>query len=102
MGEQLSPILRRLSDNVIGFWCPGCDEAHVIRYGAANTGLGWTWNGSVDRPTLTPSVLAFGHQRCHSFVTDGKIQFLSDCTHSLVNQTVALPPWPQGMETHYE
>lgn len=25
---------------------------------------------------------------CHSFVTDGKIQFLSDCTHDLAGQTV--------------
>jgi hypothetical protein len=31
---------------------------------------------------------------CHSFVTDGKIQFLSDCTHALAGQTVALPDWP--------
>lgn len=28
---------------------------------------------------------------CHSFVTDGKIQFLSDCTHELAGQTVPLP-----------
>ena len=27
---------------------------------------------------------------CHSFVTDGKIQFLSDCTHGLAGQTVEL------------
>lgn len=30
---------------------------------------------------------------CHSFVTDGRIQYLSDCTHSLKNQTVDLPDW---------
>jgi hypothetical protein len=30
---------------------------------------------------------------CHSFVTDGRIQFLSDCTHALAGQTVDLPPW---------
>lgn len=28
---------------------------------------------------------------CHSFVRDGRIQFLSDCTHKLANQTVDLP-----------
>jgi hypothetical protein len=28
---------------------------------------------------------------CHSFVTDGKIQFLGDCTHALAGQTVELP-----------
>ena len=28
---------------------------------------------------------------CHSFITDGKIQFLSDCTHDLAGKTVELP-----------
>lgn len=28
---------------------------------------------------------------CHSFVRDGRIQFLNDCTHSLAGQTVDLP-----------
>lgn len=31
---------------------------------------------------------------CHSFVTDGRIAFLTDCTHSLAGQTVDLPDWP--------
>lgn len=30
---------------------------------------------------------------CHSFVTDGRIQFLGDCTHALAGQTVDLPDW---------
>lgn len=29
---------------------------------------------------------------CHTFVTDGRIQFLNDCTHALAGQTVDLPP----------
>lgn len=33
---------------------------------------------------------------CHSFVTDGRIQFLGDCTHDLAGQTVPLPPFPEG------
>lgn len=33
---------------------------------------------------------------CHSFVTDGRIQFLGDCTHSLAAQTVDLPDWPEA------
>jgi hypothetical protein len=28
---------------------------------------------------------------CHSFVRDGRIEFLSDCTHALAGQTVDLP-----------
>lgn len=33
---------------------------------------------------------------CHSFVTDGRIQFLSDCSHALAGQTVDLPDFPGG------
>lgn len=76
----------------------------------------WGFNGDLDRPTFTPSVLtrwspweppvnadnleafkaAPWPQRqvehvCHSFVTDGRIQFLNDCTHALAGQTVDLP-----------
>lgn len=32
---------------------------------------------------------------CHSYVTDGRIEFLSDCTHPLAGQTVDLPEWLQ-------
>jgi hypothetical protein len=30
---------------------------------------------------------------CHSFITDGRIQFLGDCTHRLAGQTVPIPDW---------
>lgn len=37
------------------------------------------------------------HRRCHSFITDGRIQFLDDCTHALRGQTVDLPEkWEPG------
>jgi hypothetical protein len=29
--------------------------------------------------------------RCHSWVKNGEIQFLSDCDHALAGQTVPLP-----------
>lgn len=57
----------------------------------------WSWNGDTESPTLKPSILTeftWGEEytihRCHSFVNDGKIQFLSDCSHELVGQTVDL------------
>lgn len=31
------------------------------------------------------------HHCCHSFIADGKIQFLADCTHALAGQTVPIP-----------
>jgi hypothetical protein len=32
-------------------------------------------------------------KRCHSFVKDGKIQFMFDSGHALKGQTVDIPDW---------
>lgn len=101
------------------FWCPGCNAGHTVELNGPEI---WQWNGDASSPTFTPSVLASPHQklnaagrelvdagrsteltdehrvmtpRCHSFVTDGKIQFLSDSEHELANQTVPLGPLPE-------
>ena len=51
----------------------------------------WTWNGSTESPTIKPSIRTRGGDfLCHSWVSDGKVQFLGDCTHDLKNQTVDL------------
>jgi len=69
------------------FGCNGCDEWHGIDPSR------WTWNSNLDLPTFSPSVLVrYGDdRRCHSFVRDGQIQYLGDCTHALAGQTVDLP-----------
>lgn len=76
------------------FHCPGCGYSHPFEINAPD-GRGWSWNGSFDRPTFQPSLLcnAGSDYVCHSFVTDGKIQFLSDCWHHLKGQTVEVPDW---------
>ena len=50
----------------------------------------------MDRPTFSPSLLVNKdnpEQRCHSFVTDGNIQYLDDCWHDLKGKQVELPEW---------
>jgi hypothetical protein len=104
----LSKILRNGSDNGLTWWCPGCNQAHQIRHGEG-PGPRWGWNGNAEAPTFTPSVLVrypanpdaaeeFKEWRservCHSFVVEGQMQFLGDCTHALANQTVPIPAWP--------
>ncbi len=76
------------------FHCPGCKYSHPFEIDCEDRG--WTWNGSMDKPTFTPSLLVNQHSpeaRCHSYVTDGKIKFLDDCFHELKGQTVDLPDW---------
>lgn len=81
--------------------CPGCKTTHVVTTSPYPNG--WTFNGDYAKPTLTPSVLVYSHAsldkegrpfytpRCHSFVRDGKIEFLNDCDHALAGKTVDLP-----------
>lgn len=123
---KLSPKLRSMMSGErkgISFFCPGCKEMHSITYDGGGS-PNWNWNGNVDRPTITPSILVTsGHyaphfkpgsdcwctwedkdefpemkcHRCHTFVTDGRIAFLSDCTHELAGQTVDIPDLPSEM-----
>lgn len=68
-------------------YCPGCKYWHLFD-------KRWTFNGDEQNPTFSPSMLVnpdFPERRCHSFVRDGKIQFLNDCYHELKGQTVDLP-----------
>ena len=103
------------------FLCPGCSTSHVLSIAAG----GWGFNGDGDNPTFTPSVLVTGRDFtpsgqaafdawhaagcpaldskkfdsaptvCHSFITNGRIQFLDDCTHGLAGQSVDLPDWSE-------
>lgn len=91
------------------FKCPGCGYSHVVHIdGHGWAGPTWSFNGDGDRPTFTPSVLVTSGRAvdpsfvreegdppevCHSFITDGRIQFLNDCDHALAGQTVDLPDW---------
>lgn len=88
----------------IRFFCPGCKEQHIIPVKPSDKG--WDFNGDLERPTVSPSILVYPHGylkddgsvgqtfRCHTFVRDGQIQFLNDCTHELAGQTVDLPEVP--------
>lgn len=92
---------RRLSetDGRICFHCPGCECLHAFNVNTAEGRPLWTWNGDLERATFAPSLLyrtEYGDGRpalvCHSFVRDGRIEFLNDCTHKLAGQTVDVPP----------
>ncbi len=78
----------------LAFVCPGCSELHqhTVRGLPDYDGPVWDWNGSLELPTLKPSLLVTGEKTCHSYLTEGTLQFLSDCTHELRNQTVKLEP----------
>jgi len=91
--------VRILEDNKICFICPGCNQEHQIT-------TAWQYNQDPINPTFTPSVLVRGGRSkantpphdtelfvCHSFIENGFIKYLADCTHALANQTVLLPEY---------
>lgn len=105
------------------YWCPGCDRGHTISFGTDET---WQWDGNAEHPTFSPSILVYPHQtlntagralldaagdgptpeltdehrtmtpRCHSFVREGRIQYLDDCDHTLAGQTVDMVTIPDA------
>lgn len=98
--------VQKLDENQFYFDCPGCECSHYIDPHI------WTFNGDFENPTVSPSILVRGTEDltdeqcerimagekfkpkpfvCHSFVQNGQIQFLDDCTHKLAGQTVELP-----------
>lgn len=116
--------LKRTTSNELRFYCLGCKTDHAVWH-AKNAEYPdhtvWDWNGSMDNPTFTPSILVkTGHyaysesrthcwctynkehpnkpspftcQRCHSFITLGQIKYLHDCTHEFAGLTIELPDW---------
>lgn len=81
------------------FYCPGCQVGHMIRdrqfLPPGDSRPGWEFNGSDEKPTFSPSYLVNSTWKgkptvCHSYIRDGMIQFLNDCTHALAGQTVPM------------
>lgn len=148
-------------------WCPGCDMLHPFTIEATpgptgellNSGTTWEWDGNLEAPTFSPSLLVFSsvhlckhelflcpaetggtceershimgyllpggeviapkvHHRvpegakkamvhsdactqpnrgnCHSFLRQGRWEFLGDSAHKLAGQTVEMIPLPLG------
>jgi hypothetical protein len=93
------------NSSIVLFYCPGCEDNHQIDVEK------WGFNNDYEKPTFTPSYLTWldpnpkadpkydkdgkfrNGFRCHSFITDGSIRYLDDCTHKLAGKTVELPEW---------
>jgi hypothetical protein len=72
-------------------YCPGCKMIHQINPNV------WSFDGDFENPTFSHSVLVeypWGEnrewKRCHSYIEDGKIRFLNDCTHEYAGETLLL------------
>lgn len=75
---------------LVMFFCPGCKEQHTLTVEGPGA---WDWNRDLDKATFEQAVcIEFGPKhRCHSYIENGQIRFLDDCTHELAGQTVDVP-----------
>ena len=118
MTVKLKPVVDKHENREgYSFFCPGCQWRHAI-WITNPGGHSWTFDGNEEFPTFAPSLhIKTGHYCagqptaencewckedtadgirsmcivCHSFIRNGRIEFLSDCTHELAGQTVDLP-----------
>ena len=72
------------------FFCPACRTDHVLR--------DLKFNGDHRKPSFTPSVCVRTWDEnylvlsiCHSYVIDGRIHYLYDCSHEMAGKVVELP-----------
>jgi len=73
------------------YFCNGCGHEHA--FSLKSEGGNHDFNMDLENPTISPSLLQkfIPGKTCHSFIQNGKIQYLNDCFHHLVGQTVELP-----------
>lgn len=97
--------------DALAFICPGCaldgsSGLHMLPVNTSEHKPSWTWDGNLEAPTCTPSILTkWGRVDpgdpespptfvCHSYLTAGVFEYLSDCTHAFAGEHVPLPPLP--------
>lgn len=96
------------------FDCPGCEGSHGVitrvvdesrlrprdlKWYKEHNRPHWTFDGNYRNPTFSPSInlkIEYTEEGkpnhdCHSFIKDGEIQYLTDCTHKFAGQTIVLP-----------
>jgi len=117
---KIGTKLRSIEGSQVAFMCPGCDQMHAITVNQSDSWT-WnndadkpTFSPSIlvqsghyskyrkhdhvcwctyreDQIKRGETPTKFKCGVCHSFVRDGKIEFLTDSTHHLAGQTVDLP-----------
>jgi len=107
----MKSMIRNINDHgvryqALAFICPGCEldglgtSLHMLPVNTELTKPAWTWDGNLELPTISPSILTKYKKLdevefiCHSFLNAGLFDFLGDCTHSLVGQKVPIPDLP--------
>lgn len=112
MSNKAKEVIHEVTGVLYGYAvrCPACTELnlgsiHVFALKMCNGAPGWVFSGTLESPTFQPSMRATATEGdtgtvhvCHSFVREGKIQYLNDCTHRMAGTTVDLPDFEELTE----
>lgn len=93
--------LLRCKGDYVMFHCPACKHAHVVTF--QNHTMPWSWNGNIERPTITPSLKISECSEkgepirviCHLNVTDGMLVYHIDSSHEFAGKTIPMVDWPE-------
>lgn len=89
--------LEHAKDDYLWIWCAACNTHHAVSVTGSHK---WEWNGSLEKPTLTPSVKVSYYEGeqvttiCHYMLIDGQQEFCADSTHAFAGKTVPLEDMP--------
>lgn len=112
MSDNKIVYKERKSDGLLikfySVYCPACLCSHRFIVESDNKEIPtWEFNGDLDKPTFTPSLLvtwdssnkgAKGYHtyRCHSYLTNGIWIFLNDCSHGLSGTDQVMIEFPDN------
>lgn len=84
--------------------CKPCGHHNIPKVG--KPGANWTFNGDFTNPSFTPSMNETRTltndddsktvYRCHFVLTNGVMNYCSDCTHNLAGQSIPLEPFSEA------
>lgn len=101
------PVVMVRNNNLI-YHCHHCGLHSIPVLIGRKEDKSWEWNGDHEKPTVKPSVNHFypdSHYeqhpncpkyRCHYFISNGNIEYCSDCTHEHAGKVMALIPFTEA------
>ena len=89
-GERVKPTVSpSILTKPTRYYCVNCNKD--VPFDECEAGLDGLWHYC--RSGRLDGKIEPRERVCHSYIKDGQIQFLTDCTHALAGKTVPLEPF---------
>jgi hypothetical protein len=78
-------------------WCPGCNSLHPFRVLTTGAGEVWEWDGNLEQPTFSPSLLCYSSVHlCEGEHEPAVCEFGNDCpekNHAIGHEVNGVLTW---------